>query len=251
MIDFHSHVLPGIDDGAKDVETSVAMLEESKRQGVTTIVCTPHYYGRKHSPEWFKERRNAAYERLKPHIPDGIELLLGAEVFFPDDSVLSNEQLAQLCIEGTRYVMLEFPFFPKYSERLFERIESFIAETDCIPLIAHVDRYPAMLKKPAILKRLTDMGCLLQLNVEALEAKGVKGFALAALKKGLIHAIGTDMHNMENRRPKMKVFPIALHTNGLPLELSQKIMDTEYAILSNRSVERSGESLRKFLGKYF
>ena len=63
MIDFHSHVLPGIDDGAKDVETSVAMLEESKRQGVTTVVCTPHYSGRKHSPEWFKERRNAAYER--------------------------------------------------------------------------------------------------------------------------------------------------------------------------------------------
>jgi protein-tyrosine phosphatase len=84
MIDFHSHVLPGIDDGAKDVETSVAMLEESKRQGVTTIVCTPHYSGRKHSPARFKEKRNAAYERLKPHIPEGIDLRLGAEVFFPN-----------------------------------------------------------------------------------------------------------------------------------------------------------------------
>ena len=251
MIDFHSHVLPGIDDGAKDLETSVAMLKESKRQGVTTVVCTPHYYGRKRSPERFFEKRREAYDLLAPHIPDGMELKLAAEVFFTEDSVISNEQLAQFCIEGTRYVMIELPFTPKIAERVFERLEAFIAETDCIPIIAHVDRYPAVLKKPAILKRLTEMGCLLQMNAQALEVKGVKSFALAALKKGLISAVGTDMHNMSDRAPNMKVFSIALQTHGLPIELPQKIFDAEYAILSNRSVETSGGKLRRVFGKYF
>ena len=251
MIDFHSHVLPGIDDGAKDLETAVAMLEESKRQGVTTVVCTPHYYGRKRSPAHFFNKRQEAYELLAPHIPEGMELKLGAEVFFTEDSVLSGEQLAQFCIEGTRYVMIELPFTPTIGERVFERLESFIAETDCIPIIAHVDRYPAVLKKPAILQRLTEMGCLLQMNVEALEVKGVKSFAVAALKKGLISAVGTDMHNMGDRTPNMKIYSMALQSHGLPIELSQKIADTEYAILSNRRVKAGGGKLRRIFGKYF
>ncbi len=249
MIDFHSHVLPKIDDGAKNVEVSIAMLEESKRQGVTTVVCTPHYYGKNRSPEQFIEKRKEAYARLAPHIPEGMTLRLGAEVYFTADMVVSFEDLAALAIEGTRYIMLELPFTPTYPERLFERLEAFIVESGCIPIIAHVDRYPALLKKPVILKRLTEMGCLLQMNAEALEMKGVKSFALAALKKGLISAVGTDMHNMTDRAPNIKIYQIA--TQNLPAELSQKILDTEYAILTDRCVERPVGTLRKIFGKYF
>ena len=250
MIDFHSHVLPGIDDGAKDVEMSVAMLKESKRQGVTTVVCTPHYSGRKRSPEWFKERRNAAYERLKPHSPDGMELRLGAEVFFPEDSVLSNEQLSRLCIDGTRYVMLELPFCPKYSERLFERIESFIAETDCIPLIAHVDRYPAVWKNPNIVGRLIDMGCVIQLNADAFAFKEIKGFAKVVLEKGMAHAIGSDMHNMDKRAPSMNKYAEAIPALGLE-EQGERVMQTSADILADRVVSAESKPIRKFLGKYF
>ena len=251
MIDFHSHVLPKMDDGAKSVEVAVAMLEESKRQGVTTVVCTPHYYGKSRSPEQFIEKRKEAYARLAPHIPEGITLRLGAEVYFTADMVVPFEDLAVLAIEGTRYIMLELPFTPTYPERLFERLETFVAESGCIPIIAHVDRYPAVLKKPAILKRLTEMGCLLQMNAEALEVKGVKSFALAALKKGLISALGTDMHNMSDRPPNMKIYSIALQLHGLPIELAQKILDTEYAILSDRPVQTTEGKLRRIFGKYF
>jgi protein-tyrosine phosphatase len=108
-----------------------------------------------------------------------------------------------------------------------------------------------VLKKPAILKRLTEMGCLLQMNAEALEVKGVKSFALAALKKGLISALGTDMHNMSDRPPNMKIYSIALQLHGLPIELAQKILDTEYAILSDRPVQTTEGKLRRIFGKYF
>jgi protein-tyrosine phosphatase len=230
MIDFHSHVLPELDDGAKDLETSVAMLEESKRQGVTTVVCTPHYYGRKHSPARFLEKRNKAYDLLLPHLPEGMELKLGAEVFFTEDSVLSGEQIAQFCIEGTRYVMLELPFTPKLSERLFERLESFIAETDCIPLIAHVDRYPAVWKDVGIISRLIDLGCLIQLNAEAFTAKGVDKIANVLLKKGMVHAVGTDMHNMGERKPNFSAYTNALKTLSLEA-VGESIEKTSAAIL--------------------
>ena len=64
MIDFHTHILPGIDDGAKDVSVSAAMLEMEKEQGVNEIVLTPHYYGKFYSPTDFVRRRAAAYEKL-------------------------------------------------------------------------------------------------------------------------------------------------------------------------------------------
>ncbi len=251
MIDFHSHVLPHIDDGAKRTEIAVAMLEESKRQGVTTVVCTPHYYGKARSPEQFIAKRKESYDRLAPYIPDGITLRLGAEVYFNADMVASFDDLATLCIEGTQYIMLELPFAPTYPERLWQKLESFIMDSGCTPIIAHVDRYPAVLRKPSLLKRLTDMGCLLQLNVESLETKGVKGFAFAALKKGLIHAVGSDMHNMTDRAPNLKIFPIALLQRGLPAEVLQNVMDTEYAILSNAPVEIRPGKISNIFGKFF
>ena len=249
MIDFHSHVLPKLDDGAKSVEMSVAMLEASKAQGVTTVVCTPHYYGKSHSPERFLEMRKASYHRLAPNVPEGITLRLGAEVYFTEDMVVSYEDLSVLCIEGTRYIMIELPFTERYSERLFEKLEDFITESGCIPLIAHIDRYPAVLRKPKVLTRLMQMGCLLQMNVEAFTVKGIKGFAYAALKKGVISAIGTDMHNVEERAPNMQSYLEALQ--GLPAEIAETVAKTEAAILAGEWVPAQRKPVHKLFGKYF
>ena len=109
--------------------------------------------------------------------------------------------------------------------------------------------FPSLFSR--FMKRLTDMGCLLQLTVESLETKGVKGFALAALKKGLIHAVGSDMHNMSDRAPNLKILPVALQQNGLPAELAQNVFDAEYAILSNAPVEIRPGKISKIFGKFF
>ena len=249
MIDFHSHVLPKIDDGAKNVETSLRMLEESKRQGVKTIVCTPHYYGRKRSPEAMVKKRQDAYAMIAEQVPEGLEIRFGSEVFFSKDTVVKAEELSMLCIEGTRYIMLELPMQAKYDQRLFDKIESFIYETDCIPVIAHVDRYPAVQRKPSILKRLAELGCLFQLNAEAFEAKGVKSLAYALLRKGMVHAIGSDMHNDEDRAPNMKIAREALSL--LPAEVEERITAMEQAILSDEKIVPEVKSIHKLFGKYF
>ena len=249
MIDFHAHVLASIDDGAKDVETSIKMLEESKRQGVTTVICTPHYYGKKRGPRRFLEARAAIASSLFPHVPEGIQLRYGAEVYFNEDTVTDFDELALLCIEGTKYIMLELPFTPKFSERLFEKIEEFIAETDCIPLIAHVDRYLAVYRKPAILTRLAAMGCLFQVNAEAFFRKGIQDLALTMLKKGMVHAVGSDMHNMEDRAPNMQAFAKLLDT--MPTEVQERLKETQEGILVNRTIVPTVGKVRRLFGKYF
>ena len=249
MIDFHSHVLAGIDDGATDVETSVKMLEESKRQGVKTVICTPHYYGKKRPPKRFFEKRAAIASSLLPHVPEGIQLLYGAEVYFTEDIVVDFDELSILCIENTRYIMLELPFTSKFSEKLFRKIEDFIVETDCIPLIAHVDRYLAIHRKPAILTRLAAMGCLFQVNAEAFFVKGVQDLAFAMLKKGMVHAIGSDMHNVEDRAPNMQAFAKLLEE--MPTEVQERLKETQEGILANRTIVPTVGKVRKIFGKYF
>ena len=145
--------------------------------------------------------------------------------------------------------MLELPFTPKYKQRLFDKIESFIYETDCIPIIAHVDRYPAVRRKPSILKRLAEMGCLFQVNVEAFSVKGVKSFAYTLMAKGMVHAIGTDMHNREERAPNMSLMKEVFAS--LPAECEARIEASEQAILSNERIIPEVKSVHKFFGKYF
>ncbi len=249
MIDFHSHVLANLDDGATDVETSIKMLEESKRQGVTTVVCTPHYIGKKRGPEEFLEMRAAVASSLIPHIPEGMQLRFGAEVHFPETTMTDFDELAWMCIEDTRYIMIELPFTASYSEKLFNRLEEFIAETDCIPLIAHVDRYFAIYRKPAILTRLAKMGCLFQVNADAFFHKGVQDLAFAMLKKGMVHAVGSDMHDMEKRAPNMQAFAELL--KEMPTEIQEQLRKTQEAILEDRTIVPAVRKIRRIFGKYF
>ena len=92
MIDFHSHILPGIDDGSRNVKMSLGMIEELSRQGVDTICATSHFYVTQRTPEHFLERRQEAYELLEPVLPDNApRILLGAEVlYFPGISRLES-----------------------------------------------------------------------------------------------------------------------------------------------------------------
>ena len=104
MIDFHTHILPGIDDGAKDVSVSAAMLEMEKEQGVNEIVLTPHYYGKFYSPTDFVRRRAAAYEKLLAVAAGEFFFTLGAEIHF-SDTLSVNAECRKLAIGDTRYVI--------------------------------------------------------------------------------------------------------------------------------------------------
>ena len=142
MIDFHSHILPEMDDGSRSLSESMEMLLASKEQGINTMVATSHYYQSRESIDDFLTRREKSFNRLMEHshdfqIPD---LRLGAEVAnFSGMSKMEN--LQQLKIQGTECILIEMPFSIWTSSNINE-IYSIIIILDLILILAHVERYP-------------------------------------------------------------------------------------------------------------
>ena len=139
IIDFHAHCLPHMDDGAADIATAVNMLTEAGRQGVSTVVATPHFYLGQETASSFLERRQAAREALRPHLPaDAPHLVPGAEVLLREG--ISRLDLHPLCIEGTDCLLAELPFMqPPYW--LYEELENIVYGQQLTLILAHVDRY--------------------------------------------------------------------------------------------------------------
>ncbi len=250
MIDFHTHILPCLDDGAKDVETATKMLQSELEQGVQTVVFTSHYYGKTISPSAFLEERKKAMDSLQPYIPSALNVRLGAEVHFTGINLPDYDQLCHLAIEGTRYILLELPFTTKWTEILVDRIYDFGYETGLIPIIAHVERYLEVLRKPSILSDLVGMGCLLQVNARAFTDKWERSLAFALLKRGWVHCIGSDAHDMDMRAPCLATAKKAFEETG-GLQEWEQIQATMAKILDNKEVFcPKADPIKKFFGKY-
>lgn len=250
MIDIHTHILPHIDDGAKDTETSIAMLNAEAAQGADTVVLTSHYYGKKYSPARFIERRNGAFERIRSQIPQGLNVRLGAEVHFTGFNVPEYEELCKLAIEGTEYILVELPFMEKWSGGLFNALSDFINETGYTPVIAHVERYREVLKNPAIVSELIRMGCLIQVNAQAFSEKRERNFVFALMKHNMVHCIGSDAHDMQRRSPDMTSAKETVTKAGYAAEWdnAQEIMRR---ILANKEVRvEAGAPVKKIFGFY-
>lgn len=205
MIDFHSHFLPEIDDGSDSVETSLAMLRESYRQGVRLIFATPHFYADEDNPEDFLRNRNEAFARVKEAIAeDGgsfPDMMLGAEIlYFPGMSVA--DELYDLRMGGAPLLLIEPPMLP-WSESMLNEIEQTGRNLRCIPVIAHVDRYMRILRDNRLLDRALDRRFLIQVNSSFFTRSSTATAALKYLREGAIHFIGSDCHDMEYRPPDL------------------------------------------------
>ncbi|MBQ7924556.1 MAG: hypothetical protein IJ329_04545 [Clostridia bacterium] len=201
MIDIHTHILPNIDDGADSVSAASELLRMEAEQGVKEVVFTPHYYGTT-TAEKFLALRETAKKSIEEYIPRGMKVRSGAEILLTGVNDPTDETICALAIEGTKCVMFELPFASHWSEHLLDRISDFIAETGYTPIIAHVERYTEALDNPSIITYLVQMGCLIQLNTHAFLEKSTRRFALALMKHGLVHCIGTDAHDPEKRAPE-------------------------------------------------
>lgn len=199
IIDFHSHILPGIDDGAKDVDIGIELIKTEISHGVTTIVLTPHFYPETDELDAFLERRRQAYELLKKEAEKQklpVELVLGAEVKFTPK--LLNLDLSKLCIDGTDYILLEFSMlhYHSWTKDVFYKIQS----KGYLPIIAHAERY-INLPEDALYE-LVNAGALVQINTGSLfkdrdTAKKIERF----IKANLVHLWGTDTHSIDKRPP--------------------------------------------------
>ena len=250
MIDIHTHILPHLDDGAKNSRMSVAMLESLQQQGVKTVVFTPHFYGRRTSPDEFINRRDKMFEHIREQIPAGIETRLGAELHFTGINMPENDVLCKFAIEGTKYILVEFPFTTGWTGELLGRLENFIQETGYTPIIAHAERYVQLRRKPALASTFIDMGCLIQVNAPSFLDRKEKKLAFALLKNGFVHCIGTDAHNMAERAPNITKAKEAVKNAGLE-EMWQRAENIMEDVLADRQVcVEQGKPIKKCFGFY-
>lgn len=205
MIDFHAHVLPGIDDGSQGIQESIQMLRLSGEMGVDTIVATPHYYGERKSISEFLAKRKSVFNELMEacEADAGMpEITLGAEVKF--FSGMSREpDIASLCIGDTSFILLEMPFQP-WSRRTLNEVRSLSAVCGLSPIIAHIERYFSIQSGDTI-KALMDMEVLIQINGSFLINALTRRRALKLFRENRAHILASDCHNMDSRRPNLGI----------------------------------------------
>lgn len=204
IIDFHSHILPGIDDGSADVEESLALLSLEAEQGIAHVVATPHFYPRHDNPERFLQRRERAEKNLLESMENaGVypRLSLGAEVYY-FSGISDSEVLSRLTIDKKRFILLEMPQSP-WTDSMYREIEQIWVKQGITPVIAHVDRYISPFRTHRIPERLQDLPVLVQANASFFLKASTRKMAMRMLKNDQIHLLGSDCHNLTDRRPNL------------------------------------------------
>ncbi len=201
MTDLHTHILPGMDDGAQTVEDALALLRVQWEQGVDAVAMTPHFVGKKESIAQFLARREAAWEQLleRTEGQDIPRMILGAEVGW-QLGLSELPDLEKLCYQDTRVLLVELPATP-WNDETFHQLYSLENHRGLLPMIAHVDRYIPFQKR-AHLERLLGMGFPIQVSAEALFYFSDRRKALELLKNNDAVLI-SDCHNLHKRKPNV------------------------------------------------
>ncbi len=201
MIDWHSHILPGIDDGSKNLQESLEMINMLSLQGVDTVIATPHFDADDESVDRFLERREKAFKALSEALPpESPKILCGAEVqYYAGISRLPD--LKKLCIEGTNLLLLEMTM-SKWSEYTVRELTELASKSGLKIIIAHIERYMSYQSQETVY-RLYDNGFLMQVNASFFIGLGSKRKAINMLRNGEIALLGSDCHNKTSRPPKM------------------------------------------------
>ena len=204
MIDIHSHILYGVDDGAPDRDVSLRMLREAAKQGVTDIIATPHYrYGMFSYPAG---RIYSHYQDLRQEAHNvGIRLSLGCE-YFVDGDIYEHLRRGRVpTLGGTRYILTEYA--PAADYHMIHTFSQGLIRQGYVPVIAHVERIGKLTAHPGYVRELSDMGVLFQANTEGVLGGGgfvKKRFLMQLMREGLLDFIASDAHNLTRRPIKME-----------------------------------------------
>ncbi len=251
FVDLHVHLLPGIDDGPASLEETVRLLHLAHRQGTRTLVATPHMF----LPPWdlrepevvrraFAETVAALESRgQRPGMEflHDLSLHLGAENNLSPGFLEALAARRVVSINHGLYLLIEIsPYFP--SSMLDSAIER-ILRAGFVPVLAHVDRYPELLRHPGRLGELVAMGLVVQINASSLQPRGRRAITRAAvslLERGLAHVIASDAHGSERRPPDQGLAAEVLRRRFSEQQISAWMFENPSRILNNQSISTPG-----------
>ncbi len=205
LVDIHCHILPGVDDGAKDWNEAEQLLRLQIEQGVRCIYLTPHF--RKelfHTQDSVIEERFEEIKKLANNIDPELELHLGRE-YFADSYLLEKIDQGDIAYLGeSKHILVEFS-----RGSSLRYMKSFLIELrnrNCIPIIAHIERYPYVVEKKEVLSELIGLGAEVQINAESVLGKmgfKIKRFCKYLIKHDLVDYVASDAHRMDKRTPNL------------------------------------------------
>lgn len=205
-IDIHCHILPGVDDGADTLETSLVMLKMAEAEGITDMILTPHYQsGRFFTPSAEIRKRMKDLKAAMEQEGIDIRLYFGTEIYYRSnlEEKLESGQLASM--NRTNRILVEFSPTEEYSY-IRNAMEDLMG-MGYIPILAHVERFACMLKDMEHVRYLRKLGCEIQANAGSITGAAgwkVKRYLDRLLKEELVDYLGTDAHNMMRRKPEMQ-----------------------------------------------
>ena len=200
MVDLHTHILFGVDDGPRELATSLRMLKAQAEQGVDAVVLTPHFYRhREHLPD-FLERRHAAWNRLQEHLTEDLpQVILGAEVTWVPN-LADCDHLGRLCIGNTKHMLLELPF-TKWDVSLANQIYDLMGRTGITPILAHLERY-VQDQRAEILEEILSLELPVQISSTPLLHLTTRGKCMKLLRN-CGHVLASDCHDPVRRKPDL------------------------------------------------
>lgn len=206
FVDIHTHILPGVDDGAADFEVAIALLKQAQSHGTSAVVLTPHYRGhfRGNVAGHLKPIYEEFVKKATAHCP-GMELYLGCETGYEMDISEKLNDGTVLTINNTQYVLLEFRDHAFRSRIIEGTLE--VLNFGFVPILAHVERYEAFRNNPELAEELIHLGALIQINADSVMGRmgfGAKRFVHRLLRNHQVHFVATDAHSLNKRRPTLK-----------------------------------------------
>lgn len=203
VADIHTHILPGIDDGAASFDEAIELLYEEQKQGVTDIVFTPHFDIQDFTIQEFITKRDEAFKLLSQKIKEhpslsNLNLHLGAEVKYNPNLIYND--IFELCIKNTSYLLLELPMSHPFN---FEQTVLWMLSKGVSPILAHIERYEYITSNPNLLENLLYAGVIFQCNASSLYSKHFGKRAKRLLKHGYVQLLASDTHNINTRPPEL------------------------------------------------
>ena len=207
-VDFHTHILPEMDDGSDSVEKSYMMLKKMADEDVDVVFATPHCLLSREDEKSFLQRRNVAFSKLKTYItkaqPDFKvpEIRLGAEIRVTQEMNMF-ENPGELSLDGTNMVMYELPY-DKYRMSYGENIYNLSLKAKMTPVLAHAERYIDIYNENDYRDLFSIPNIICQISTDFIKNKKSSKFVATLIDAGIPLLFGSDCHNMTTRPPQMK-----------------------------------------------
>lgn len=237
-IDIHSHILPGIDDGAETMEESLQMLACAAQDGISEMIMTPHFhYRRGHAAPQKVQRVLKELQDAAENKNIKIRLYTGNELYYTHELLEIVKAGEALTMAGTEYVLLEFSTETE-KRRIQNAVYEFLSE-GYLPIIAHIERYQAFTGNREFAEELSKMGAYYQVNADSLSGKfgwKMKHFARHMVQSGFVQFVATDAHDLKHRPPIYGKTAEWMTKKLGAFETQQLLIENPKKLLQNQSI---------------